>query len=229
MAKAEVRTAKSIRFLCDLWLAGAALGAAGYGVWMVWLLVSPVIPGGSAQTAAQWAAFPVAVTLEAGGMPGPVGLPEKAVLSTHSRAAVLSPPGIATPIGNIMLQFLTSDRRVQALSCLDQFVVLLLLLGLLYMVRMFLVDVIDGSPFSLDNARRLKWIGWLLLAVGLARPLADYLATRWTFAILKIQSPVLWPAFNISFGFILVALFILILGAAFRRGVELEKDRSLTV
>ena len=228
MAKEPIKLSKSIRFLCDLWLAGAALGAAGYAIWIVWLLVAPIL-GGSAQAAAQWAAFPVAVDLEAGRMPGPAGLPEKAILSTYSRAAVLSPPGIATPVGNIMLQFLTSDRRIQALSCLDQFIVLLLLLGLLYMVRQFLVDVIDGRPFSFDNARRLKWIGWLLLAVGLARPLADYLAARWTFAMLKIQSAMLWPAFNISFGFILVALFVLILAAAFRRGVELEKERSLTV
>ncbi len=97
------------------------------------------------------------------------------------------------------------------------------------MTRQFLVDVIDGYVFSLENARRLKWIGWLLLLMGLFKPIFDCAAASWVFSIVKVQKPTLSPPIDLDVAWILVSLFVLILSAAFRHGVELEKEHSLTV
>ncbi len=123
----------------------------------------------------------------------------------------------------------TNDRRIQMLSLLDKIVFSLLILRLAYVVRQFPVDVIDGIVFSLENTRRLKWIGWLLLVIGLFKPICDFITARWVFSIVRIQNPVLSPPIDPDIALILVSLFVLILSAAFRYGVELEKEHSLTI
>ena len=221
---ATMRMARTIRFLCDLWVGCGILGTVGYAIWILWLFVAPMIQR-SAQPHARWVDFPVSLNLSEGGALG-TRLPEGAIISTVPRKLALSPIMLAN---TQELRFVTTDRRIQMLDYLDDFVLSLLLVGLFFMARQFLVDVIDGAPFTFENARRLKWIGWFLLAIGVAKPLVDYGAASWTFTILKITGPVLSPSFNFSFAWILVSLFVLILGAAFRYGVELEKERSLTV
>jgi len=144
-----------------------------------------------------------------------------------SGSGVLPDAGLFNTTGE--LKFKTSDRRIQALAYLDGLVFALLILGLVYMTRQFLVDVIDGVPFTFENARRLKWIGWFLLGIGVARPIVHNIAARWAFSIVKIQSPILSPPFDLDVAWILVSLFVLILSAVFRYGVELEKEHSLTV
>jgi membrane protein implicated in regulation of membrane protease activity len=89
--------------------------------------------------------------------------------------------------------------------------------------------MIDGTPFTSANAQRLMWIGWLLLGIQIAKPIAEGLAAGWILSMIKIQSPSISPGGHLNWSGILVALFILILSAIFRRGVELEKEHSLTV
>jgi hypothetical protein len=60
-------------------------------------------------------------------------------------------------------------------------------------------------------------------------PVVHILTGGWALSIVKIQSPTLSPPIKVDAALILVAIFILILSAAFRHGVELEKERSLTV
>ena len=119
--------------------------------------------------------------------------------------------------------------RIQAVSYLDGVILTILIAGLLYVTRQFLADMIDGTPFTSANARRLMWIGWILLGMQIAKPIAEGLAAGWILSMVKVQSPSLSPGGYLNWSGILVALFILILSAIFRRGVELEKEHSLTV
>jgi hypothetical protein len=75
----------------------------------------------------------------------------------------------------------------------------------------------------------LKWIEWLLLRAGGAKPILDMQVSSWVLSIVKVQNPILSPPIKVDPALILVAVFVLILSAAFRHGVELEQERSLTV
>jgi len=138
-------------------------------------------------------------------------------------------PKFSGTIGEMIFQ--TGNWRLQILLFLGSIIPLILYLGILYLIRQFLVDAMQGMPFAIDNARRLKWIGWLLLGIGIVKPLLNYLTGHWILSAVTVQGPVLSPW--ISLGFtgtcVLAACFSLILSVIFRHGIELEKERSLTV
>jgi hypothetical protein len=219
MAGSKSRLARTLRFLCDLYLGCTLVGTAGYVVWILWLLVAPAVMGsGYIATSGLW----VGVGQEVPGQSLPVTM-------ASGQSTAVESAGIFNTHTVGELQFKTKDRRVQVLGYLNKLVFSLLILGLAYLSRQFLVDVIDGRPFTFENARRLQWIGWLLLGWGLAKPVVYNVVARRVVAMVKIESPVLGPPFDLDFAWILISLFVLILSASFRRGVELEKERSLTV
>ena len=217
---APFKLAKGLRIVCDCYLGGGIAGLAFYGIWMVWLLVSPAVMGKR-----QIISDSVTVAIGEPGLPGvfPVSL-----ASDNSKLNVS--PRLFFTTGD--LQFQTNDLKIQIAVYLAK----RLLLGawiveLLYMTRQFLADAIDGSIFTMDNARRLKWIGWLLLGIGLAKPVWDSLFGQWILSMVRVQNTTLsaWPDVLFLFIFVPIACFVLILSAVFRHGVELENEHALTV
>jgi hypothetical protein len=199
------------------------VGTAAYVIWILWLFIWPMIMGTQKV---------IAGSVPAALGEGPVWKPLLVTIDPGDKGTLVS-AALFNTLG--ALGFQTGDRRIQFVSLLDDLVISLLIMGLVFMARQFLVDVIDGTPFTFENARRLKWIGLFLLAIGVVKPVIDNVAAGWTLSIVKIQSPALGPPFDVfainffNFGWILVSLFILILSASFRYGVELEKEHTLTV
>jgi len=237
------KLARAIRFLCDLSLGGGICGLAWYAIWLTWLLLAPAITGGSRHMVGGVISLAVG---EAGSPQSPpvspaiIGGPDLSVglsaflqsfpvtMNSIDSGLVISPKFSGT-IGEMIFQ--TGDWRLHILLFLGSILPLILYLGILYLIRQFLVDAMQGMPFAIDNARRLKWIGWLLLGIGIAKPFLNYLTGHWVLSAVTVQGPVLNPW--ISLGFtgtcVLVACFSLILSVIFRHGVELEKEHSLTV
>ncbi len=211
MLKTRSRIARTLRFICDYLLGATLIMTLIYVVWIfAFLILGPVHTTGG-------------IWVGIGYGPPRMSLPatvDPKVSGTFADAGLFNATG--------QLRVKTSDRRIQVLDCLHRIILSLLILGLAYLTRQFLVDVIDGAPFTLHNARRLKWIGWLLLGISVAMPMIDMITGKWVLSIVKIQSPTLSPPIMGDPALILVAVFILILSAAFRHGVELEKERSLT-
>ena len=218
MTKDGSRLARTLRLICDYALGAAFLLTAVYVIWILWFLVAPMVLDEPARVP------PVGIRVGVGIGPPAISLP---VTMNPMDSRVSPDAGLFDTRGE--LRFQTNDRRIQILSLLRKIVLLLLILGLAYMARQFLVDVIDGFVFSLENAQRLKWIGWFLLLMGLFRPIFDFTAARWVLSIVKVQYPTLSPPIDLDVAWILVSLFVLILSVAFRYGVELEKEHSLTV
>ncbi len=206
------KVARTLRFLCDLYLGCALVGTAGCVIWILLILFAPSVTQ-SRHTASSELLVGIGQSV-----PVTVG-PEKSESVTSA--------GISNTVGTLTLN--TNDGQVRALCYLYNLVFSVLILGLAYLSRQFLVDVIDGRPFTFENASRLQGIGWLLLIWGLANPLVHGFVANRVLPMVKIQSPVLIPPPGLDFPWILVSIFVLILSAAFRHGVELEQERSLTV
>ena len=240
---AAFKIAKAIRFLCDLSLGGSICGLAWYSLWLLWLLFAPVITGGSRHTVG--GIVSVAVGEAGGGQMPPaspviVGGPDLGVgasvflqsfplnVASNNSGLVVSPRFSGT-VGEMLFQ--TSNWKLQILLFLGSIIPLVLYMGILYLIRQFLVDAMQGIPFALDNAHRLKWIGWLLLGISAIKPALNVVTGNWILSAVTVQGPRLSPWINLGFvaTCALVACFCLILGVIFRHGVELEKEHSLTV
>lgn len=212
MNKAPSRMVRTLRFICDYLLGATLVMILIYLVWLLaFLVLAPVHSAGGI-----WVGIGY-------GPPG-LSLP---VTVDPGVSGQFADAGLFNATGQLRLR--TSDRRIQVLGCLDRLIISFLILVLAYLTRQFLVDVIDGTPFTLDNARRLKWIGWLLSGAGVVLPIVEMVTGDWVLSIVKVQNPILSPPIKVDPALILVGIFILILSAAFRHGVELEAERSLTV
>ena len=237
------KLAKAIRFLCDLLLGGSILGLAYYSIWLIWLLISPAITGGSRHMVGGVISLavgeagalqlpPVSPTITGGPdlMAGAsVFLQSLPVTIKSNDSRLLVSPRFSGTIGEMLFQ--TNNWRIHILLFLGLILPLILLMGILYLVRQFLVDAMRGLPFAIDNAQRLKWIGWLLLGIGVIKPALNLVTGHLVLSAVTVEGPMLSPWVNLSFlgSFVLIACFSLILSVIFHHGVELEKERSLTV
>ena len=111
--------------------------------------------------------------------------------------------------------------------------VLLLSLAALLIVRELratLREVKFGRPFSAENPRRLKRIGWLVLALGpLEGGWAIWMASRF---LDKLSIPGATLSINpmmFNYDSILLGLLILLIAQIFELGVRLQEEQDLTV
>jgi hypothetical protein len=98
-----------------------------------------------------------------------------------------------------------------------------------WILRQVLVTALAGEPFAPANSRRLRWIGFIVLALAVVAPCVEYLLGQAVLARLAVEGLRLSPAFRFSTDFVLVGLLFLVLAAIFRHGTELEEERALTV
>ena len=98
-----------------------------------------------------------------------------------------------------------------------------------YLLRAVLRAIEEGTPFGEEACVHMRRMGYMVLLVGVLRPTVDYLAAE---LILK-RLPTLEPAISLPSPFqaevILASALILILAQLWSYGLELERDRALTV
>jgi hypothetical protein len=98
-----------------------------------------------------------------------------------------------------------------------------------YLLRKVVQTILDGDPFTLENAPRIRRIGYSVLALGLLQPFAGYLAAVETLKQLPPASPALNPGIPFNAEVILATLLILLLAQIWSYGLELERDQELTI
>lgn len=97
----------------------------------------------------------------------------------------------------------------------------------LHLLRTFLRDILAGKVFSAPNARRLSWLGWLILIAGIALPLLQFGNTL--FLVRRGGIPEVGVGVGIDSLTIFPGLLVLVIAAAWHYGVELRENHSLTV
>lgn len=98
----------------------------------------------------------------------------------------------------------------------------------LYLLRSLLRDVLAGEVFTAANARRLSRLGWLLVIAGVAWPLLRFAHALVLFAVADLSEVPVGVGVD-GFPWVLPGLFVLVVAAVWRYGVELQRDHDLTV
>jgi len=109
---------------------------------------------------------------------------------------------------------------------------LILAIGLSYIIcllRSVVRTIYDGEPFSAKNADRIRRLGYTVLALGFLGPSIEHMAATEILNRLPRTVPELSPGPTFDIGIILASLFILLLAQIWSYGLELERDRALTV
>lgn len=105
-------------------------------------------------------------------------------------------------------------------------------IGLAYIFRLLrsiLQAILEGDPFSAENSRRVRRLGLTVLILGFLVPSVEYTAASEIMHRLPATTPALSPGPTFDPATILMSLLILILAHVWSYGMELERDRALTV
>ena len=109
---------------------------------------------------------------------------------------------------------------------------LLTAIGLAYVVfllRSVLQAILQGDPFAPENTVRIRRMGYMVLLVGFLKATVEYLAAREILNQLTIVEPTLSLPSPFEAEVILASLLILVLAQVWSYGMELERDRALTI
>jgi hypothetical protein len=105
-------------------------------------------------------------------------------------------------------------------------------IGLAYVFRLLrsiLQAILDGEPFAAENGKRVRRLGFVVLILGFLVPSVENLAATEIMHRLPATVPALQAGPTFDAGTILLSLLILILAHVWSYGMELERDRALTV
>jgi hypothetical protein len=99
----------------------------------------------------------------------------------------------------------------------------------LYLLRAIVKAVLDGDPFAIENGRRIRRLGFAVLLVSLIQDLVQYIAAAEILKQMPTAVPALEPGPTFNFELILVSLLILLLAHIWSYGLDLERERALTI
>lgn len=127
------------------------------------------------------------------------------------------------------LRLETTNWKYIATSNIAKLLTAIGLVYVFYLLRAILQAIMQGDPFIQGNVIRMRRIGFAVLFVGFLRAAAEYFAA---WAILN-QLGIVTPSLSLPSPFqaevILVSLLILILAQVWSYGLEIERDRALTI
>jgi len=104
-----------------------------------------------------------------------------------------------------------------------------LMLLFLHNLRRIFQRVRDGTPFDAANARRLRWLGVIALALALLEGVIESVTS------LAVRPALVSSTFSIPTGIsldpsvVFFGLVLLALAEVFRRGTELEDEQALVI
>jgi len=100
---------------------------------------------------------------------------------------------------------------------------------LVYLLRSVVIAIQQGDVFTQENVTRIRRLGYLVLVVALVRALLEYVAAYEFLRQLTITSPPLSLPSPFDAGVILASLLILALAQVWSYGLDLERERALTI
>jgi hypothetical protein len=98
-----------------------------------------------------------------------------------------------------------------------------------YLLRGVVKAILEGDPFSAENGRRIRHLGYAVLLVSILWQAVHYLAANEILRRLPQIKPTLYPGPTFEAGIILVSLLILLMAQVWSYGLDIERERALTI
>jgi hypothetical protein len=143
------------------------------------------------------------------------------------------------PQDDISASFVTNAEGILRLETRSAWLIvisnaakLLVAIGLayiFYLLRAVVRSIGNGEPFAAGSGRRVRRLGYAVLLIGVLGPAVEHAAATEILNRLPPTLPVLSAGPTFDAGFIISALFILLLAHIWSYGSELERDRALTI
>ncbi len=103
------------------------------------------------------------------------------------------------------------------------------LLLIFHLLRGIVHAISIGEPFTLEVSRKIRGLGYAVLAMSFFGPLAQYIAAKEVINRMNATVPILNPGPTYDAMFLFLALLILLLAYVWSHGIELEGERALTI
>jgi len=98
-----------------------------------------------------------------------------------------------------------------------------------YQLRGFVKLILNGEPFAEQAGLHLKRLGYAVLLVGVGGPVVQFFAAWEVFNRLPTTVPALSPGPTFNAEVILGSMLVLLLAHLWSYGLDLERDRALTI
>ncbi len=108
-------------------------------------------------------------------------------------------------------------------------VFLSLALTLIKQLREILKTVSAGDPFVDSNAKRVRWIGLVLIIATFVEAFADFAVFGYADVTFVTEGFDLDAHFSLDFIQLIAGLCVLVIAEVFRQGAKLREEQSLTV
>jgi hypothetical protein len=208
------RLARFLKVVLDILFGVTVFGCVALALWtLIFALIA--LPEGAAGTAS----LPVILGTESE--------PEVRVTFTgtpddHIRRAFMDE-------AEVTLWLETRSALLVGVANTAKLVVALGLAFIFHLLRRIVAAVVEGEPFSADNGRRIRRLGFAVLGISVLGPAAQFIAATEILNRLPTTVPPLRAGPTFDALTLLTALFILLLAHIWSYGIELERDRALTV
>jgi hypothetical protein len=120
-------------------------------------------------------------------------------------------------------------RGAQGVLVIMPLLLSMLLLGIMLILRKIIRSIRSGSPFTIENASRIRALGWIVMASGPFYGILEYAYAMMLLPSVRIEGAVVTVKPDIKIFYIFAGLIIVVIGHVFRYGVSLREDSELTV
>jgi hypothetical protein len=184
---------------------------------ILWVAVAPIVLNKSEG----WGTASIPVTIGAGHEP------QFDVSFTSSPEDEINDAYVVEAEGTLQLE--TRNFLLILIANAAKIVGLIGLAYIVYLLRSIVKTILEGEPFAEESSRRIRTMGYMLLVVSIVWQTVQYLAASEILRRLPDVAPTLNPGPTFDAGVILISLLILLLAHVWSYGLDIERERALTI
>lgn len=184
---------------------------------VLWIMISPIV-------------LKMTDIVITSSVPVAIGLgdePQLAVEVAGAEAKGVQAAYVEGAQGTLRLE--TSNWSMILISNLAKLISAIGLAYVVYLLRTVLQSILEGDPFAPVNTVLIRRIGYMVLLVGFLKAAVEYFAAWEILNQLKVVAPPLSLPSPFEAELILASLLILVLAQVWSYGLDLEREKALTI